>query len=130
MAWRVDDVDRHALMPDGGVLGEDGDALLALEVVRVHDQGADVLVVAEGVALLQQGVDQRRLPVVDVRDDRDVADVMPKVGRGHWMAAGTIRRGRAREGSRLNLGSGSFGPERGPDLVQETEHLPVRLQER
>jgi hypothetical protein len=31
--------------------------------------------------------------MVDVRDDGDVADVMPKVGRGHGMAAGTIRRG-------------------------------------
>src|SRR3712207_8176728 len=38
----VDDVDRHRVaalvgQPDGGVLGEDGDAALTLEVHRVHD---------------------------------------------------------------------------------------------
>jgi hypothetical protein len=91
MARSVDDVDGHALVPYRGVLGEDGDSLLALEVVRVHDQRSDLLVVPEGVALLQQRVNKRRLPVVDVRDDRDVANVMPKVGWAHWMAAGTIR---------------------------------------
>ena len=35
----------------------------------------DLLVVAERAGLLQQPVDQGRLAVVDVRDDRDVAQV-------------------------------------------------------
>ena len=64
----------HALPVDGGGLGEDGDAALALEVVAVHGAFGDVLVGAEGAGLLQQVVDQRRLAVIDVRDDRDVAD--------------------------------------------------------
>ena len=34
---------------DGGVLGQDGDAALALQVVGVEDQLADVLVLAEDV---------------------------------------------------------------------------------
>src|SRR3981189_1271419 len=58
----------------------------------MHDQRADFLVVAEGVTLLQQGIDQRGLAVVDVRDDRHVAYVATKVGWAHLMAAGTIRR--------------------------------------
>src|SRR5438309_11752402 len=46
------------------------------------------------------------------------------------MAAGTIRRGRAREGSRLNLGSSALGSQGSADLVQKLEQLPVRVQER
>ena len=78
----VDDVERHAALgrrwphvPDGGVLREDRDALLALEVHRVHDAVVDVLVGSEGPRLPQHGVDERRLPVVDVGDDGDVAQV-------------------------------------------------------
>jgi hypothetical protein len=32
------------------------------------------------MALLQQGVNERRLAMIDVRDDGNVADVMPEVG--------------------------------------------------
>ena len=62
-----------SLVVDGGVLGEDGDAALALEVVAVHRALGHALVGAERAALVQQGVDQRGLAVVDVRDDGDVA---------------------------------------------------------
>ena len=64
---------RMSLVVDGGVLGQDGDAALALEVVAVHRALGDALVGAEGAALVQQGVDQRGLAVVDVGDDGDVA---------------------------------------------------------
>ena len=67
-------------VPDGGVLGEDRDALLALEVHRVHHALGDVLVGAERARLPQHRVDERRLAVVDVRHDGDVADV---VAPGH-----------------------------------------------
>ena len=54
VAGRVDDVERHVAVPHRGVLGEDRDALLALEVVRVHDALGDVLVGAERSRLPQQ----------------------------------------------------------------------------
>jgi hypothetical protein len=57
----------------GGVLREDGDAALALEVHAVHHAVGDLLVGAERSALAQQRVDERGLAVVDVRDDGDVA---------------------------------------------------------
>ena len=60
---------------DGRVLGEDRDALLALEVHRVEHALVDVLVRAEGAGLPEHGVDERRLAVVDVGDDRDVAEI-------------------------------------------------------
>jgi len=42
------------------------------------------------VALLQQGVDQRRLAVVDVGDDRHVSDVMPDLGHWTWQYTGCL----------------------------------------
>ena len=58
---------------DGGVLGENRDAALALEVGVVHRALGDALVGAERAALVQQRVDERGLAVVDVGDDGDVA---------------------------------------------------------
>ena len=72
VAGRVDDVHLRVADLDGRVLGEDRDALLALEVHRVQHALRDVLVVAERAGLPEQRVDERRLAVVDVRDDRDV----------------------------------------------------------
>ena len=83
VARRVDDVDLDAAPGDRGVLGEDGDALLALQVVRVHhplDQG---LVGAEHTGLAEHVVHERGLAVVDVGDDGHVADaVSGDHGRG------------------------------------------------
>ncbi len=75
MARRVDDIDAGALPQDRGDLGEDGDAALALEVVRIHRPLGHALVVAEGAGLLQEPVDQGRLAMVDMGDDGDIAKV-------------------------------------------------------
>ena len=75
MPGRVHDVQPEAAVIDGGLLGEDRDALLALEVARVHDPVDDGLVGAERAGLAEHRVDQRGLAVVDMRDDRDVAQV-------------------------------------------------------
>jgi hypothetical protein len=48
VAGRVDDVELHPAVADRGVLGQDRDALLALEVHRVHDALGHVLIGAEG----------------------------------------------------------------------------------
>ncbi len=58
----------------GRVLGEDGDAALALERIGVHHAFCDDLIFPEGAGLPKHLVDEGRLPVVDVRDDGDVAD--------------------------------------------------------
>jgi hypothetical protein len=75
VAGRVDDVDPHALPDDRGAFGQDGDAALALEIVGVHRAFGDLLVGAESARLLQELVDQGGLPVVDMGDDGDVADI-------------------------------------------------------
>ncbi len=96
VARRVDDVDRDLRsvvggVGHGGVLRHDGDALLTLEVHRVHDALGDVLVVAEGAGLPEKRIDEGRLAVVDVGDDGDVAD---RTGHGEKRAtcAGKRRR--------------------------------------
>ena len=90
VARRVDDVDLRPAVADGRVLGEDRDALLALEVHRVEHALGDVLVRAERAGLPEQRVDERRLPVVDVRDDRDVAELL--AGRGHEPSVSAVDR--------------------------------------
>ena len=57
---------------DGGVLRENRDAALALEIGVVHRPFGDPLVRPKRPALMQQRVNERRLAVIDVRDDRDV----------------------------------------------------------
>ena len=63
-------------LPDHrGALGQDGDAALALQVVAVERALGHLLVVAERAGLAQQLVDQGGLAVVDMGDDRDVANL-------------------------------------------------------
>ena len=76
VARRVDDVHLHAAPAHGRVLGQDGDALLTLEVAGVHHPVGQLLVGAEGAGLAQERVDQGRLAVVDVRHDGHVPDVI------------------------------------------------------
>ena len=77
VARGVDEVELHVAVAHRRVLGEDRDAALALLVHRVHDEVGEPLglVGGEDAGLAQHRVDQRGLAVVDVRDDRDVADV-------------------------------------------------------
>ncbi len=76
VAGGVHDVDVDVLVVDGRVLGHDGDALLALQVHRVHDSLGDGLILAEEPRLPEHGVDQGGLAVVDVGDDRNVTDAV------------------------------------------------------
>ena len=82
VAGRVDDVELRLAVVQRGVLGEDRDALLALEIHRVHHARGDLLAFAEGAGLPEHRVHERRLAVVDVGDDRDVADVISGAKHG------------------------------------------------
>ena len=73
---RVHDVQLDPTPAHGRVLGEDGDALLALEVAGVHHAVSQLLMRAEGTGLAQERVDQGGLTVVDVRHDGHVPDVV------------------------------------------------------
>ena len=75
VARGVHDIDFHAVIIGTGVFGKDGDAALALDVAGVHYALGNLLVFAERSALLEHLVHERRLAVVDVGNDRDVANV-------------------------------------------------------
>ena len=82
---RVDDVDAPVVPADRGVLGENRDAALFLEVVRVHRALGYDRARIERVGLTQQLIDERGLAVIHVRDDRDVSQPFlgqHDVGRG------------------------------------------------
>ena len=78
VAGRVDQVDVDALEADRRVLGVDRDAALALLRVAVHHALDRGLLGRQRAGLAQQAVEQRRLAVVDVRDDREVADFLAR----------------------------------------------------
>ena len=73
VARRVDNVDLAAFKIDGRVLGENRDAALALQFVRVHHALGHLLVGAECAGLAQHGVNKGGLTVVNVGDDGDIA---------------------------------------------------------
>jgi hypothetical protein len=71
-------------------MGLDGDAALALEI-HVVQQLVALVALGHGARQLQQPVGQRRLAVVDVRDDAEIADerqVVRRTGRRRRGATG------------------------------------------
>src|SRR5206468_11604418 len=82
MPRRVDDIYLVFKVLDRAIFSEDRDPALALEVVRIHHPFADLTRARECPRLHEQLVDERRLAVVDVGDDRDVAEVAAEV-HGH-----------------------------------------------
>jgi hypothetical protein len=78
VARRVDDVDLHAGDGQGDVLGEDGDAALAFEIVGIEDEPvlstgeAIQLLGAEESRLAHHHIDERGLAMIDVCDDGNI----------------------------------------------------------
>ena len=70
----------------------DRDAALALEVHRVEHLRLH-LAVGQAAAALDQAIGERRLAVVDVRDDGKIADVLHASGaeRSAWGISGANR---------------------------------------
>ncbi len=75
VAGRVHDIDPDVAPDHRGALGQDGDAPLPLQVVAVERALGHHLMVAEGAGLAQELVDQGGLAMVDMGDDRDVANL-------------------------------------------------------
>ena len=92
----VDQVDLRVPPRHRGGLGQDGDAPFALLIVGVEDSVHVRLMGSEDAGGAQHRIDQRRLAMVDVRDQRHVADgggtrhgtgMVP--GSGGWPASGS-----------------------------------------
>ena len=91
VAGGVHDVDAVAVPFDRGGLGQDGDAALALEIVRIHHPLGGLLVLAEGARLFEKLVHQRGLAVVNVGDDGNVAHLFDRRGHRAGFPAGGVR---------------------------------------
>src|SRR5438309_4349630 len=73
---RVYDVDTITVPLKRRVLRPNGNALLALEIHRVHHPLLDFLIRAKSSGLAQELIDQGSLAVVYMRNDGDVTDVL------------------------------------------------------
>src|SRR5262245_31484343 len=98
MAGRVDQVEDIVLAilglvfePDG--LRLDGDATLALDIHRIEHL-LDHFARLQPAGELDQPVGQRRLAVVDVRDNREIADAVDGGGRHARQITPLLRRGK------------------------------------
>ena len=76
MAGRIQNVELHAVVNDGGVFGKDGDASLSLQGVRIHHPLLHFFVGPKNAALFQHGIDQCGLAVIDVGDDGYIAYIV------------------------------------------------------
>ena len=74
MTWGIHDVDAITVPLKGGVLRANRNALLPLQIHRIHDAFLDLLIGAERPRLPQELIDQRCLAVVNVRNDGNVTD--------------------------------------------------------
>ena len=71
---RVNNVDTNAFVINGGVFGENCDPALPLEIVRVHHTGWNRLSLSEDARLVEHGIHQCGFAMVDVGNDRNVAN--------------------------------------------------------
>ena len=81
MAWRIDKVELIGLsvlcrVVKRDALGFDGNPSLPLQVHGVHHALRDLLVLLEGARLAEHVIDEGGLAVVDVGDNRDVAELV------------------------------------------------------
>ena len=75
VAGGIDDVDLGVAVVHGGVLGQDRNAALALDVAGVHHAVNGLLILVISAALLEHLVDQGGLAVVNVGNDGNIANV-------------------------------------------------------
>ena len=80
----INDVDAGVLVINGRVLRQDRDATLTLQVVGVHHAGGHSLAFAEDARLGQQGIHQGGFAMVNVGDDRNVANRGARSAGAHW----------------------------------------------
>ena len=76
VARGVHNVDLGVPVGDGGILGHNGDTALPLQIVGVHDPVHHFLILPIDAALLQHGVHQGGLAVVNVGNDGHVSQLL------------------------------------------------------
>ena len=90
MPRRVDDVDFGAVPAHGAVLGGNRDTALPLQVHAVHHAFGDDLPLPEHAAVAEHRVHERGLAMVDVGDDRGVANVVVAAVMVHTLGTNVL----------------------------------------
>ena len=90
MAGGIDQVDEIIIIGDAGMFGENGDASLSLEVKLVHHALVNIFVFSEDVALVEHAVDHGGFSMVDVGDDRNVANELGFSHRDFFYTLGRV----------------------------------------
>ena len=76
MSWSIYDIDLVVTILDGCILRVDRDSSFLFLVVGVHDRSTDILILTECVGLLEEGIDEGSLTVVDMGDDRYIDELL------------------------------------------------------
>ncbi len=76
VAGSVDNIDFHAFINHRNVLGENGDAAFAFQVVVVQDEVSKVFGLPHQVGLVNHAVHERGFAMVNMGDDGNVSDVL------------------------------------------------------
>ena len=99
MARGIHDVQARLAPIHRRTFGENGNAALTLEIVGIQRAFDNLLVGVKSAGLAQHLIDQRRLAVIDVRDDCDIAHRLM-----HWVCH---EHKLIRTAKRLRSGTGS-----------------------
>jgi hypothetical protein len=84
----INDHYADTLKVDCGLLGKDGDPLLALKVTTIHHTLNDLLVGSERAVLAEQAIDEGGLAVVNVRDNANRANAGLRDETCWWTCGG------------------------------------------
>ena len=76
MTRRINDVDPITVPLERCVLRANRDSFLTLKIHRIHHPLLDLLIGTERARLAQQLIDQRRLAVINVRNNGNVTDLI------------------------------------------------------
>ena len=74
MARGIHDVDFISFIVNGGILGENGDATLPLQIAGVHDPVHRGLILPVDAALLEHFIHQCGLAMVNMGNDGNITD--------------------------------------------------------
>jgi len=75
VTWCIDDIDAPVLPANRRVLRQNRNAAFAFQIIRIHDPIGHDGPLIECAGLLQQPVDEGRFAVIDMSDDRNIANL-------------------------------------------------------
>ena len=76
MPRSIHDIDVVTVPVNRRILGKNRDAALTLLIIGIHDTFDTLAARLEGPRLMQQLVDQSRLAMVNVRDNRNISNLL------------------------------------------------------